>query len=351
MVDSMPRTNAIHSAPQAAREYAELKNLMKQNGLLEKQPVYYTLKMILLLGLLALSVAFLILVHLFWLQLLNAVFLAFITTQLGLLGHEAGHRQIFQKTWKNDLIGLIAGDLLIGMSNGWWMDKHNKHHSYPNQIDLDPDINIPLLSFTGEDISRKGPFARFVIRHQAAFFFLLLMLVGLELQRSSIRFLIRTRKKYHALEVALILVHIVAYVSVLFFALGIWPALLFMLVHQCLSGLYLGSIFAPNHKGMPVLAKDTDMGFLYRQVVTARNVKAHPITDFWYGGLNYQIEHHLFPAMPRNSLPKAQRITQTFCDEHAIPYYETGILQSYQEILQHLHRVSAPFRKAHSLAK
>lgn len=155
MIDSMPRTNAMHSAPQAAREYAELKNLMKQNGLLEKQPVYYTLKMILLLGLLALSVAFLLLVHLFWLQLLNAVFMAFITTQLGLLGHEAGHRQIFQKTWKNDLIGLIAGNLLIGMSNGWWMDKHNKHHSHPNQSDLDPDINIPLLSFTGEDISKK----------------------------------------------------------------------------------------------------------------------------------------------------------------------------------------------------
>jgi len=351
MIDAMPRTNAIHSAPQAAREYAELKNLMKQNGLLEKQPVYYTLKIVLLLGLLAISVAFLLLVHIFWLQLLNAVFLAFITTQLGLLGHEAGHRQIFQKTWKNDLIGLLAGDLLIGMSNAWWIDKHNRHHSHPNQSDHDPDINIPLLSFNGEDISGKGKFTQFIIRHQAAFFFPLLLLVGLDLQKSSMRFLFRTREKYHTAEVILMVVHYIAYISVLFLLLGIGPALLFMLVHQCLSGLYLGSIFAPNHKGMPILEKDTDMGFLYRQVVTARNVKAHPITDFWYGGLNYQIEHHLFPAMPRNRLPEAQRITEAFCEVHAIPYYETGVIQSYQEILQHLHRVSAPFRKAHSLAK
>ncbi len=351
MIDSMSRTHAINSAPQAAREYAELKNLMKQNGLLGKQPVYYTLKMILLLGLFALSLALLLLVHSFGLQLLNAAFMAFITTQLGLLGHEAGHRQIFQKTWKNDLIGLFVGDLLIGMSHAWWMDKHNSHHSHPNQCDLDPDIDIPLLSFTGEDLSKKGPFARFVIRHQAAFFFPLLLLVALDLQQHSIRFLFRTREKYHGTEVALMVVHYVAYIGVLLFVLGIWPAILFILLHQCLSGLYLGSIFAPNHKGMPVLDKDTDMGFLYRQVVTARNVKAHPITDFWYGGLNYQIEHHLFPSMPRNRLPEAQRITRAYCAEHAIPYYETGILQSYREILQHLHRVSAPYRHTQSLRR
>jgi fatty acid desaturase len=266
---------------------------MKQNGLLEKQPLYYTLKMVLLLGFFALSITFLLLVHIFWLQLLNAAFLAFVTTQLGLLGHEAGHRQIFQKTWKNDLIGLIAGDLLIGMSNAWWMDKHNSHHSHPNQCDLDPDIDIPLLSFTGEDISGKPKLIQFVIRHQAVFFFPLLLLVALDLQKCSIRFLLRTREKYHTVELLLMLVHYAAYIGTSVFLLGIGPALLFMLVHQCLSGLYLGSIFAPNHS---------------------------------------------------NRLPQAQRITRVFCAEHTIPYYETGILQSYQEILQHLHHVSAPFR-------
>ncbi len=349
MIQSIERISVPKTAPQAAREYAELKNLIKQSGLLEKQPLYYTCKMVLLLGLLALSVAFLILVHIFWLQLLNATFLAFVTTQLGLLGHEAGHRQIFYKTWKNDLVGLIVGNLFIGMSNAWWMDKHNKHHSHPNQNDLDPDIDIPLLSFTGEDIAQKGKFTQFVNKYQAFFFFPLLSLVALDLQKSSIRFLFLNREKYHAVEVTLILIHIVAYVSLLFFCLGFWPALLFILVHQSLSGIYLGSIFAPNHKGMPILDKETDMGFLYRQVVTARNVTGHPITDFWYGGLNYQIEHHLFPAMPRNRLPEAHRIIKAFCEEHFIPYHETSMLRSYSEILQHLHRVSAPFRKAHPM--
>src|SRR5439155_6407125 len=118
-----------------------------------------------------------------------------------------------------------------------------------------------------------------------------------------------------------------------------------------LSVIYLTSIFAPNHKGMPMLDKESDMSFLYRQVVTARNVKAHPITDFWYGGLNYQIEHHLFPSMTRTSLRKAQRLIKAFCGEHAIPYYETSMLRSYQEILHYLHDIGSPLREARTQGK
>ena len=76
-------------------------------------------------------------------------------------------------------------------------------------------------------------------------------------------------------------------------------ALVFIAVHQGLLGLYLGSVFAPNHKGMPILSKDDDSDFLRRQVLTARNVRGGRLTDLLLGGLNYQIEHHLFPSMPR----------------------------------------------------
>src|SRR5437588_4741685 len=160
------------------------------------------------------------------------------------------------------------------------MEKHNRHHSHPNQADLNPDIDLPLISVTGEDLFKKGKVGQFIIKHQAILFFPLLSLVGLGLQRSSVCFLLLKREKYHVLEMALILLHFGAYIGVLFLSLGIWQAILFMLVHQSLSGIYLGSIFAPNHKGMPVLDKESNMSFLYRQVVTARNVQAHPITDF-----------------------------------------------------------------------
>lgn len=69
-------------------------------------------------------------------------------------------------------------------------------------------------------------------------------------------------------------------------------------------------------------------------------MKSHPLTDFWYGGLNYQIEHHLFPTISRNKLREVQQIVRAYCEAHSIPYYETSMLQSYTEILHFLHAAS-----------
>jgi fatty acid desaturase len=326
--------------------FAELKQLMKKRGLLEKQPAYYTFRIVLLLSLLVIGAAFLLLVHIFWLQLLNAVFLAFVFTQIGLLGHEAGHRQMFHRSWKHDVVSLLGGNLLIGMSYAWWLDKHNRHHSHPNQVDMDPDLEIPFLEFTGtEDVEQLGKFRQFLVRHQASLFFPALMTVAIGLQYNSVRFLLRNKAKHHTLEWFLIIAHFALYLGFVFYCLPLWQAIFFVCIHQFLTGLYLGAIFAPNHKGMPVLGKESNMDFLRRQVLTARNIYAHPVTDFCYGGLNYQIEHHLFPAMPRNKLKQAQTIVKKFCQEHDISYHETGVLRSFKEILQHLYHIGAPLRK------
>ena len=70
------------------------------------------------------------------------------------------------------------------------------------------------------------------------------------------------------------------------------------------------------------------------------------MTDFWFGGLNYQLEHHLFPSLARNQLKAAQATVRAFCQARAIPYHETSVWQAYRGILRHLHRVSAPLRQA-----
>ena len=337
--------------------YAELKRELKQNGLLDKQPRYYISRIALLCGLLIIGIAFMLTVHIWWLHLLNAAYLAFVWTQIGLLSHEAGHRQMFQRGWKHDLVSLIGGNLIIGMSYGWWLDKHNAHHSHPNQVDTDPDIEIPFLDFTGqEDLSRLNAFRRTLIKYQAWIFLPALMTVALGLQYNSFLFLSRNKAKYHMVEWILMIVHVVLYLVAAFWFLGWWPALLFIFLHQTLTGFYLGSIFAPNHKGMPVLDKESRMDFLHRQVVTSRNIYAHPITDFIYGGLNYQIEHHLFPGMARNQLKVAQPIIKDFCAAHSIPYHETTAWNSLTEILRYLHEIGAPLRrpsqpKARSLSR
>ncbi len=326
-------------------EFAELKQLLKKRGLLDKQPVYYTFRIALLSGLLVLGLVFLLVVNVFWLQLLNAVYLAFVFTQIGLLSHEAGHRQMFHRSWKHDLVSLIGGNLFLGMSYAWWLDKHNTHHSHPNQVDMDPDIDIPFLEFTGrEDLAEMGKFRQFLVRHQASLFLPALMIVAVGLQKNSVWFLLRKKAKYHTVEWFLMIAHFLLYFAVIFYRFPFWQAVLFIVIHQALTGFYLGAIFAPNHKGMPVLDKESNMDFLHRQVLTARNIYAHPVTDFWYGGLNYQIEHHLFPSMPRNKLKEAQQIIKPFCQAHGMPYHETNVLRSFTEILQHLYHIGAPLR-------
>src|SRR5579863_1303730 len=155
------------SVPKASGStYAELKQCVKSRGLLDKQPVYYMYRIALLCAALLVGVGVLLLVHIFWLQLLNAIYLAIVSTQIALLSHEAGHRQMFQRLWKHDLLSLVGGNLLLGMSYAWWVDKHNAHHSRPNQLGLDPDLAIPFLDLTGtEELEKIGRVRRFVAKY------------------------------------------------------------------------------------------------------------------------------------------------------------------------------------------
>jgi len=349
-LDGVQSVQAVHRA--APNEYAALKNIIKQKGLLDKQPKYYTYKILLTVGMLVLGLVFFFAINNFALRLLDAVFLAFVFGQIGFLGHDAGHRQIFNTTWKNDIVILIQGNFLVGMSYTWWVNKHNEHHSHPNQVDMDPDIAIPAICFSQEDaLERRSFVGRTIAKYQAFLFFPLLMLVGMDLQRTSINYLMHTKVKNRFAEVSLIALHHILYLAMVFSVLNLWQGIVFILIHQMLFGLYLGSTFAPNHKGMPILEKESKMDFLHRQVVTARNVNASPFNDFWYGGLNYQIEHHLFPSMPRRNLKEAHGIIKAFCQEHDIVFYETSVAQSYREILSYLHSVGAPLRNKSRLAQ
>lgn len=328
------------------QSYADLKRMIVEKGLLEKQPGFLTYKIILTLVMLSVSIAILFLTDIFWVQLLNAVYLAFVFGQIGFIAHDTGHRQGFHTTQQNDFFGLLHGNLLVGMSYGWWMDKHNQHHAQPNREDTDPDIAIPVIAFSEKAALEKRGIPRFIVKYQKFFFLPLLMFEAYSLHVGSIIFLIKKKTwKYRRIEIFLFALHIIGFFTLIFSALGAWQGLVFLFVQQAFFGLYMASVFAPNHKGMLVVGKDEAMDFLRLQVLTARNVKAHPVTDFWYGGLNYQVEHHLFPSMARNQLREAQAIIRKFCEDRQISYYETSIFNSYVEILDYLHAVSAPLRQ------
>ena len=325
-------------------EYADLKRLVVQQGLMEKQPGYYVGKIVLTLALLAASLALMVALGDSWLQLLNAAFLSFVFVQIGFMGHDAGHLQISRSPRKNDSI-LLAVNFLIGLDRSWWVEKHNRHHGNPNHVQRDLDINLPLLAFTEDQALDKRGFYAFIVRYQAFFFLPLLLIEAISIRLDSVQYLFRGgRVKYPVLESVLLAAHFPVYAALVFLLMSPWHAAMFVLVHQGLFGVYMGLVFAPNHKGMLMVDSDNEMDLLRTQVLTARNIRPHPFTDFVYGGLNYQIEHHLFPLVPRNKLGKVRKVVKVFCRDHGVSYHETSVAGANWEMLRFLHRVSAPLR-------
>jgi fatty acid desaturase len=323
-------------------DFAELSRRVNARGLMRRQPLYYAARLTLVGLLVSAGWVTFFLVGSSWWTLLVAVLLAVAFAQLALAAHDLAHRQVFRTKRPSEIAGRLAGNLGIGMSYGWWMDKHTRHHNNPNHDDLDPDVAPEVLIWaTKSALGRRG-LAGFITRHQAGLFFPLLTLLGIDLKVSSIKALRSGIVKRPVLEGVLLAVHAVAYFGALLIVLSPLQALAFLVVHQALFGVYLGMTFAPNHKGMP--HPDGDEDFLRKQVLTSRNVRGGWFVDVALGGLNYQIEHHLFPGMPSPSLRKAQPIVQQYCQEIGVAYEQTGLIESYRQALRHLHEVGAPLR-------
>ena len=334
---------ATHTS--ATRGYGELTAQIRTLGLLRHRPWSYASAFaVVFAGLAAVVVAMVLWRHLWWLLLLAPV-LGVIATQLGFLGHDVGHLQVTRHPTRSRILGLVDGNLLGGLSYGWWVAKHNAHHAHPNDLEGDPDVRAGALVYdVGQAPGRRG-LAAWTTRHQAVLFFPFLLGEAANLHVSSIRRLFQPGLRLRAPEAGLLVTHFVAYVALLVTTLT-WPqALLFVAIHKGVQGLYLGCSFAPNHKGMPVLDADQAADPLLRQVLTSRNIRGGPFIDAALGGLNYQIEHHLFPSMPRANLRHAQPVVQKFCAERGIPYLQCSVIASYTAALTHLHDVGAPLRQ------
>lgn len=271
----------------------------------------------------------------------SAMLYGLMQTQIGLLGHDVAHRQVFRRGRWVTVSGWVLGNLLMGISYTWWTRKHNQHHANPNHMTDDPDVNYPMLAFFPEQVSMRRRWAMPIIALQAYLLPFLALFAFVTLRTPSLELIFRGDMPRRVPQAIGLLLHWTL-LGLLLTQLGGWPqALTFFFVGQMTFSLYNVSVFAPNHKGMQMLSDDEPLDFLRTQVLTARNVTGSPFVDFWYGGLNYQVEHHLFPTMPRNQLRHAQPIVEQFCADRGVPYYQTSLSRSYVEIFKHLKRTSA----------
>ena len=272
---------------------------------------------------------------------LLAGLLGIMSAQYGFIAHEASHRQVFRNNKANDWLGLVLANLFAGLSYGFWLRKHNKHHQRPNQIGEDPDIAIRVLSFTTESKEEKKGIERFFSDRQGYLFPFLLLFTGFDLLVDSFAGLKRKERplKVRILEFSLMMVRQTAPYFVMALMFGWLWAIALWLFMMMTFGFFMGAAFAPNHKGMPLVEKDSKLDFFSRQVLTSRNIKGSWLKDNLMGGLNYQVEHHLFPSMARPYLRKAHAIVAEHCRENDITLVEMNLLASYKTIMQHPNKV------------
>lgn len=330
--------------PPIAHAYRRLSEVIREAGLLRRSPLFYLATGILIaLGFGGAITGFILLGD-SWFQLVIAAVCGILFTQVAFLAHEAGHRQILSGGPKNDRLARVLA-AFVGMSYSWWDAKHSRHHANPNRVSKDPDIDVDTISFLDEDAARARGIQRLITRKQGWLFFPLLTFEGLNLYFQSIRYLFsRGPVKARWAELAMITARFVLVLTPVFVFLPLGMAFAFCGVMFAVFGVYMGASFAPNHKGMPIIAPEERLDFFTKQVRTSRNIRGGWWATILMGGLNYQIEHHLFPSMARPHLARTREIVMEFCATNDVPYTETSLWKSYGIVIAYLNRVGLAAR-------
>ena len=253
----MTTTTMQRPKSKAGSDFAALNRRVVEAGLLDRRPAYYAVRMSIVATMLVGGWTAFFLIGASWWTLAVAAFLGIVFSQVALVAHDLAHRQVFRTKKPSERTGRIAANIAVGMSYGWWMDKHTRHHNNPNHDDLDPDVQPEVLIWATESAWGRRGLKGFITRHQAGLFFPLLTLLGIDLRVSSIKALRHPSMK-RGLEAGLMGLHLITYVTALLVMLSPLQALVFFMVHHAVFGVYLGMTFAPNHKGMPHPDGDED---------------------------------------------------------------------------------------------
>jgi fatty acid desaturase len=294
------------------------------------------------LGLLALPFGLL------WLVLVPLSSVAFLT--MGYLGHDAGHFALSKRRWVNDLWGQFGMTFLCGFSFGFWRARHNRHHAHCQEIDGDPDMHFGVVfSVYPDSASWKTPLGRFFLNIQRWAFWPLSCLYWAGLRYDGIRDLFQ-QPKLTRIDRFVLPFHWLVLLVVPGLVFGWGAAVAAYLAISCVSSLMTASVFIPNHIGMRRLTGAEKASYLEQQVTTSRNIANPPALDFYYGGLNSQIEHHLFPRVAHDRYRAMRPVVRAFCEARGIAYHEASLTGALAAVGRHLGAMTAAYREAKRLS-
>jgi fatty acid desaturase/predicted heme/steroid binding protein len=348
------------------KAYRELRAKLYAMGMFNASPLFYVYKILSNIAICAASVYCALGFDSIYMHVVGALLLGLFWQQCGWLAHDFLHHQVFKTRAYGDLVGVVVGNLFQGFSVQWWKSKHNSHHAVPNlhasspeASDGDPDIDtMPILAWTLKmaETASTSKWGRFLINWQAVFYFPVLLFARLAWAYQSWVFVFggygqhsvkgaaldRKKMAFPLLEKLGLIFHYAALFTVMYQMPAV-SALVYFLVSQTSCGLMLALVFGLGHNGMAVYPANERPDFWKLQVTTTRNVTSTPFVDWFCGGLQYQVDHHLFPMLPRHNLKKVHVLVESFCKEQGVTYHEADMIVGNIEVLTHLHQVTQEF--------
>ena len=259
--------------------------------------------------------------------LVGAIFLipiaGVISTTIAMYGHGGSHRAFSKSPARNALLTYLAFPLFSGLGALYWRNKHDRlHHGHPNVEGVDPDIKpFPFASSLG-DHETCGPKTRWFQRtFQRWAFWPMATLMAVGMRRSSLVYLAKYPNKREArwwIEVGCLAVHYTCWMVIPWI---IWGPIVGIFVYSltwAVVGVCLALVFAPAHIGLPIVREQHEDWI--HQLETTRNLELPRPVSFLFVGLDRQVEHHLFPKIPHQNLPRAAEITADFCRRNGIIY-------------------------------
>lgn len=283
----------------------------------------------------------------FYLLFNNYLFFGLITLGIvsgrcGWLMHEAGHYSLTGNIPIDRSLQTIIYGLGCGMSGSWWRNQHNKHHSMPQKIGHDVDLDtLPLVAFTNKIVKRIEFPLKIWIRLQAFLFPVvttLLVAVGWQFYLHP-RHVLRTKNYAEALCIGSRYMLWYTFISTKF---GVYNSVLIYIAYTWIASNYIFLNFAVSHTHLPVVAKDdVTVDWVRYSAIHTMNVTAGPlkIVDWWMSYLNYQIEHHLFPSMPQFRHPEVSKRVKYFLEKHELPYNQRNYVDAMNITFNNLNRV------------
>lgn len=241
--------------------------------------------------------------------LLATILLGLGMQQGGWLAHDYTHaRGKFSRFLAN-----VLGGLINAFSVDWWSHKHNSHHVFVNRKNLDSDIhNEPVLFLWVPDVSEDTAYRRY----QYLFYLLAYSLLYVSWRMQSLRFALGSGNKK---ELALMAV------NYLWLALLPWKVALGSVIF---GGFCVAVVVTANHQTEEIIEHDEPYNYIIDQYRSTRGVHcADPFFEWFFGGMQYQLEHHLLPMVPRYRYPEARRILRKFSEENGLQFHVNGVLE------------------------